>query len=165
MSEQRDNVIKFKKKRKGLVAGIVSIVLAVALIILFTCFHISEIEVTGNKHYTKEEIKDFVLSDGYIDNTILLMLKNKLQPITDVPFVAKIDIEYVNAHKIAVTVYEKAMAGCVEYMNEYVYFDQDGYVLEMSRTKLDDAPCIVGMSFERMELHEKLQSRIKADSN
>ena len=54
------------------------------------------------------------------------------------------------------TVYEKAMAGCIEYMNAYVYFDQDGYVLEISQTKLDDAPCITGMSFESMELHEKL---------
>lgn len=156
MNERNDNVIQFKKKKKGVLAGVIAAVVVIALLILFTCFHISDIEVTGNQHYSKEQIKDFVLENGYIDNTVLLMLKNKIDPIEDIPFIAKLDIEYVNAHKITITVYEKAMAGCVEYMNSYVYFDQDGYVLEISGRKLEDAPCITGMSFDTMELHEKL---------
>lgn len=161
MGKQQDNVIQFKPKRKGLAAGVILFVIVVLIVILFTCFHIDDIEVTGNKHYTEEQIKDFVLSNGYIDNTILLMVKNKIHPIEDIPFIAKLDIEYETAHKITVTVYEKAMAGCVEYMNEYVYFDQDGYVLEISPTKLEDAPCITGMSFSSMELHEKLPIKDK----
>ena len=156
MSEKNNNVIQFKKKNRGLYVGIIAVVLVIAIIILVTCFHINEIEVTGNRHYTKEQVKDFVLENGYVDNTVLLMLKNKIKPIENIPFIAKLDVEYVNAHKITITVYEKAMAGCVEYMNSYVYFDQDGYVLEMSGRKLEDAPCITGMSFESMELHEKL---------
>lgn len=156
MSDKNSNVIQFKKKKKGILAGGIVGVLIVMLIILFTCFSINEIEVTGNKHYTDEQIKDFVLENGYIDNTILLMLKNKMQPVEDIPFIAKLDVEYVNVHKITITVYEKAMAGCVEYMNSYVYFDQDGYVLEISQRKLEDAPCISGMSFDTMELYEKL---------
>lgn len=156
MSKQKDNVIKFKKKKKGVIATVIAAVLAIAMIILLTCFQINEIEITGNKHYTKEQIKEIVLSEGYIDNTVLLMLKKKIQPIEDIPFIAKIDVEYISPHKITITVYEKALAGCVEYMNEYVYFDQDGYVLEISATKLEDAPCITGMAFNSMELHEKL---------
>ena len=156
MSKQKDNVIKFKKKKKGVIATVIAAVLAIAMIILLTCFQINEIEITGNKHYTKEQIKEIVLSEGYIDNTVLLMLKKKIQPIEDIPFIAKIDVEYISPHKITITVYEKALAGCVEYMNEYVYFDQDGYVLEISTTKLEDAPCITGMAFNSMELHEKL---------
>lgn len=156
MSDKNNNVIQFKKKKKGILAGGIAGILVIMLIVLFTCFSINEIEVTGNKHYTDEQIKDFVLENGYIDNTILLMLKNKMQPVEDIPFIAKLDVEYVNVHKITITVYEKAMAGCVEYMNSYVYFDQDGYVLEISQRKLEDAPCISGMSFDTMELHEKL---------
>lgn len=155
-TKQQDNVIRFKKKHTGWVIAAVLGILALGSIILLTCFKIDEIEVSGNKHYSKEQIKEFVLADGYVDNTVLLMLKNKIRPVTNIPFVAKLDIEYVTAHKIAVTVYEKALAGCIEYMNEYVYFDQDGYVLEISQRKLEDAPCITGMSFESMELHEKL---------
>ncbi len=156
MSGEKNNVIQFKKKKKGVLAIVGAVVLALSFIVLFTCFHIDSIEVTGNKHYSKEQIKDFVLENGYIDNTILLMLKNKIKPVEDIPFVAKLDVEYVSAHKITITVYEKAMAGCVEYMNSYVYFDEDGYVLEISQRKLEDAPCITGMSFDTMEMHEKL---------
>lgn len=161
MSERQDNVIQFKRKRTGAIVGGIVGVCVIGLILLFTCFKIDTIEVTGNKHYTKEQIKDYVLSEGYINNTVLLMWKNKLRPIEDIPFVAKLDVEYVSAHKITVTVYEKAMAGCVEYMNEYVYFDQDGYVLEISPTRIEDTPCITGMSFESMELHEKLPIKDK----
>lgn len=109
MSKGQDNVIQFKPKRKSLAVGMALFIAAVVIIILFTCFHIDNIEVTGNKHYTKEQIKDFVLSEGYIDNTILLMIKNKIHPIEDIPFIAKLDIEYESAHKITATVYEKAM--------------------------------------------------------
>jgi cell division protein FtsQ len=157
--------VQFKKRKTGVVVGIVVAVIVIGMAFLLTSFHIDTIEVTGNKHYSEEQIQDYVLSNGYIDNTVLLMLKNKIHPVKDIPFVAKLDIEYVNAHKVTVTVYEKAMAGCVEYMNQYVYFDQDGYVLEISMTKLSDTPCITGMSFSSMELHEKLpiddESRFK----
>lgn len=161
MSDRQDNVIQFKRRRTGVVVGGIAGVLVVGLILLFTCFKIDTIEVTGNKHYSKDQIKDYVLSEGYINNTVLLMLKNKIRPIEDIPFVAKLDVEYVSAHKITVTVYEKALAGCVEYMNEYVYFDQDGYVLEISPTRIEDTPCITDMSFESMELHEKLPIKDK----
>ena len=161
MSDRQDNVIQFKRRRTGVVVGGIAGVLVVGLILLFTCFKIDTIEVTGNKHYSKDQIKDYVLSEGYINNTVLLMLKNKIRPIEDIPFVAKLDVEYVSAHKITVTVYEKALAGCVEYMNEYVYFDQDGYVLEISPTRIEDTPCITGMSFESIELHEKLPIKDK----
>lgn len=153
---KQNNVIQFKKEKKGYVIGTIVFVFVILLIILLTCFKIDDIEVSGNKHYTEDEIKSFVLSQGYIDNSVLLMLKNKVRGKREIPFIAKLDIEYLNAHKVSVTVYEKAMAGCVEYMNEYVYFDQDGYVLEISQRKLTDSPCITGMSFSSMELREKL---------
>ena len=71
MSERNDKVIQFKKKKKGMFAGVIAAVVAIVLLILFTCFHINDIEVTGNRHYNKEQIKNFVLENGYVDNTVL----------------------------------------------------------------------------------------------
>ncbi len=161
MAEEKGKVILFKKKKTHILPFVFVGIIVVLLIVLFTCFKIDDIEVTGNKHYTKEQIIEYVKNDGYIDNTILLMLKNKVNPISDIPFIAKIGIDYENAHKITVTVYEKALAGCIEYMDRYVYFDQDGYVLEISLEKLSDAPCVTGMNFESIELHEKLPIKDK----
>lgn len=160
MSEN-NKIIKFQKRNTHVVSAVILVVLFVALVILFTCFNINDIEVTGNKHYSKDQIIKYVKDEGYIDNTVLLMLKNKINPISDIPFVAKIGIDYASAHKITVTVYEKAIAGCIEYMDRYVYFDQDGYVLEISLKKLSDSPCVTGMSFESIELHEKLPIKDK----
>ncbi|MGN0438954.1 MAG: cell division protein FtsQ/DivIB [Lachnospiraceae bacterium] len=158
MEKRKDNVVEvqFKRSNIKLYIGLFVGVIVLAVIILLTCFKIDEIEVTGNSHYSNEQIKDFVLADGYIDNSVLLMLKNKFRPMKEIPFIAKMDIEYSGAHKVIVTVYEKAMAGCIEYMDQYIYFDRDGYVLEISLTKLDDTPCINGIFFDSMELHEKL---------
>ena len=124
MSDKRDNVIRFKKGNKNVVAGIIVSVILIGCIVLLTCFKINKIDVTGNVHYSEEQIRDYVLDDGYINNTVLLMLKNRFRPVDDIPFVAKLDIEYSDAHTVLVTVYEKAMAGCIEYMNQYVYFDR-----------------------------------------
>ncbi|MBE5923335.1 MAG: FtsQ-type POTRA domain-containing protein [Lachnospiraceae bacterium] len=161
MSENEGNVIQFQKKTNGIIAAVVAVVLILAVIILLTCFKIDKIQVTGNKHYTKDEITKIIKENGYVDNSVIMMLKNKFHPVKDIPFVAKISIDYVNAHTVTVTVYEKSLAGCIEYMDRYVYFDQDGYVLEISLTKLSDAPCITGMTFDSVELHEKLPIKDK----
>lgn len=161
MNKQKDNVIPFKPRKKKVVFTIIFILVFFLLFILFTGFHIEKIEVTGNKHYSKDEIIRIVKKEGYINNSILFILKNKIKPIQEIPFIVKIDLEYESSHKVKITVYEKAISGCIEYMNEYIYFDQDGYVLEISSDKLEDIPCIKGMSFASMELEQKLPIKDK----
>ena len=159
--QKNDNVIEFKKPGRITIGVTLLLVLVVLLVVLLTCFKIDNIKVTGNKHYSEKQIIEFVKGSGYVDNSILLMLKSRIKPVADIPFVAKLSIDYDGAHDITITVYEKAMAGCIEYMDRYVYFDQDGYVLEISLTKLSDAPCIKGMSFDSIELHERLPIKDK----
>ena len=55
-----------------------------------------------------------------------------------------------------ITVYEKAMAGCIKYNDQYAYFDGDGIVLEISDAKLDDVPCIEGLTSDSVEQGKKL---------
>ncbi len=113
--------------------------------------------MAGSIHYTDDEIKQFVLNDEYfIDNTLLLNIKNKFKPMEDIPFIEKMDIDYLTKNSMRITVYEKAIAGSLNYMNRYIYFDKDGIVLDTSATKLDDIPCISGMSFDSVVLYEKL---------
>ena len=42
-----------------------------------------------------------------------------------VPFVEKMDVSVVDPHTIKIEVYEKALAGYVEYLGHYMYFDKD----------------------------------------
>ena len=131
--------------------------IVIAAYLIGTRFKIDSISVTGNVHYTEEEIIEYVTSDGYIDNSLILSVKNKLFEIDPIPFIDKFEIEYLSNHKIAIVVYEKAMAGCTEYMGEYIYFDKDGIVLETSEKRLDDIPCVYGITFTSFTLHEQMQ--------
>lgn len=145
------------RPRKGwILAGVLLVVLITGTILVLTQFNIETIQVTGNVHYTDEEIIQMVVGDQHGKNTLFLFLKNKLQPTEDIPFVEKIDVEYISRHVITITVYEKALAGCVEFMNEYMYFDKDGIVLESSSEKMPDIPCITGIHFDTMVMHEPL---------
>ena len=147
-------------KKKLITALIVLLVILVLLagvgVYILTQFRIDTIQVTGNVHYTDEEMKQIVLDNDYIDNSLLLYWRRKAEPIEEIPFIEKLDIEYISRHVITITVYEKSIAGCIEYMNRYVYFDKDGIVLDTAAEKLSDIPCISGMKFESVVLYEKL---------
>lgn len=154
-----------RSKIGWIIAGSIIAVILIALIIVNTQFDIETIQVSGNVHYSENEIVELVVGEGYNQNTLVMYLKSKLQPMEDIPFVEKIDVEYISRHTITITVYEKAMAGCVQFMNEYMYFDKDGIVLESSVERLEDIPCITGIHFDTMVMYEPLPIKDKTFFN
>ena len=52
--------------------------------------------------------------------------------------------------------YEKALAGYVKYLDTYMYFDKDGYVVESSGIRTQGIPQITGLSFDHVVLGEQL---------
>lgn len=149
--------MKRKKTLRNLI--LLSFLMGIAIVsyIISTRFQINSISVTGNIHYTEDEVIEYVTSDGYINNSLILSVKNKIFEIEPIPFVDKFEIEYLSNNKIVIVVYEKAMAGCTEFMGEYVYFDKDGIVLETSTKRLEDIPCVYGITFTSFTLHEQMR--------
>ena len=149
--------MKRKKTLRNLI--LLSFLMGIAIVsyIISTRFQINSISVTGNIHYTEDEVIEYVTSDGYINNSLILSVKNKIFEIEPIPFVDKFEIEYLSNNKIAIVVYEKAIAGCTEFMGEYVYFDKDGIVLETSTKRLEDIPCVYGITFTSFTLHEQMR--------
>ena len=119
-------------------------------------FDLKEIKVTGCETVDEQEVIDAVSKKSFADNTVFLFLMNKIDPIEGIPFVSKIEIEYESKHQVTVVVYEKSVAGCVEYMDGYVYFDKDGIVLDVSSKTIDGVPCIKGLNYTQWEIGEKL---------
>ena len=124
--------------------------------VYLSTFKLETIQVTGCDVVSEQEIIDRIEGSGYFNNTVVLYIKNKINPITDIPFVAKLDIDFVSKNKVTVTVYEKSIAGCIEYMDSYVYFDKDGIILESSNELISGIPCIEGLNFESWEMGKKL---------
>lgn len=119
-------------------------------------YRVKNVSVVGNIHHTDEEIKQEVMSGRFGDNSLYLSHKYKNKEITDIPFVQTINVSVEDKESIRITVYEKAVAGYVEYLGRYVYFDKDGIVVEISDVKTQGIPQVVGLNLDYVVSQEKL---------
>ena len=160
MMNKRDSTITkipdIKLKQRIIVMlGIINVFL-IAMYFVLTHYAVKNVQVDGNKHYSAEEIKAMVMT-GYLgDNSLYLSLKYKNKGIEGVPFVETMDVMVQSNDTIRITVYEKALAGYVQYLGRYMYFDNEGVVVETSKVKTKGIPQVTGLSFDHIVLHEKL---------
>ncbi|MDF2538800.1 MAG: hypothetical protein K0S76_1821 [Herbinix sp.] len=124
-------------------------------------FHIEKVTVVGATRYTPDEIKDDIFQSKLDSNSLCLYLKYKYFADLKIPFVEKIEVEMMDKHSVSITVYEKLVAGCVEFLGEYLYFDKDGIVVETSSKRFEDIPVIKGLKYDKIILHEKFEVQKK----
>ena len=119
-------------------------------------FRVQNISVEGNVHYTSEEIETMVLTDRLSYNSLYLSLKYRNKEIRDIPFIETMSVRVDSPDSITIRVYEKSVAGSVEYMRRYMYFDRDGIVVESSETRTEGIPQVTGIRFDHVVLYEAL---------
>ena len=119
-------------------------------------YKVKNVYVEGNVHYTEEEIKNIVMEGPLGNNSLYLSMKYKNKGVENIPFVDVMDVSILAADTIKITVYEKALAGYVKYLDTYMYFDKDGYVVESSSVKTVGVPQITGLDFDHVVLGEPL---------
>ena len=142
----------------------VKTVILLAIILLLTLgiyyflqkFTIRNVTVDGSTHYTKEEIIDMVMKSPEDRISLVLSMKYHNKSITDIAFIQSIEVNVVSADSIHIQVYEKALAGYVEYLGQYMYFDKDGIVVEASSRIAAGFPEITGLHFNSVVLHSAL---------
>lgn len=134
------------------------IILLISMFILCFGFRITKVNVIGCDYYTEEQIKSKLILNELDENSLFLFLKHKYFDKTKLPFIQKIDIEIVNPKTVNIHVYEKTMIGCIEYMGQILYFDQDGVIVESSKRKIDYVPYIVGLKYDKLVLHQKIET-------
>ena len=147
-----------RKKRWGSVL-IILILIAAGLggfYYFISTYSIKNIYVEGNVHYTEEVLKQMVLDGPFSDNSLILSMKYRNKGVENIPFIDVMNVSILSPDTIKITVYEKALAGYIEFMDTYMYFDRDGYVVETSNIKTMGVPQITGLSFDHVVLGEKL---------
>lgn len=156
-------MVKERKKRNRKMRYIVVIVILVLLIAIagigayvLSKYTVKTIYVEGNTHYTDAQIISFVMENRLDYNSVYLSLKYKNKEITGIPFVQAMDIKILSKDTIKIMVYEKSLAGYVEYLGRFLYFDKDGVVVESSSERINGIPQVSGLSFDSVELYEKL---------
>ncbi len=145
---------RFKNKIL-IVLIILAVVLGLGYYVLDT-YTVKTVYVEGNVHYTQEEVKNLVMEGILGDNSLYLSMKYKNKGVENIPFVDVMDVSILSPDTIKITVYEKALAGYVKYMNTYMYFDKDGYIVESSNVKTVGVPQITGLQFNHVVLGEML---------
>lgn len=153
--------MSFLRNHKSIfiITGIVTLVLCcfVALAYhFFMDYHVNTVYVDGSSHYSDEEIRNMVMDGVLGDNSMFLSLKYMNKSIENVPFVSKMSVEILDNNTIRIKVYEKAVAGYVEYLDNYMYFDKDGVVIEASNEKTKGIPLVTGMEFDHVAIREPL---------
>ena len=149
------------KKRKKRIGGVLILLTVLAAILgtvyyFISAYTIKNVYVEGNTYYTEQEIKDIVISGPMGNNSLYLSLKYKKSGFGNIPFVDNIEVDFLTKDSVKIIVHEKAMAGYIEFMDSFMYFDKDGYIVENSNVKMLEIPLVVGLQFSKVELGQKI---------
>jgi Cell division septal protein len=143
-------------RKKILIAAAVLAVTAVLLLSFIGVFRITEVTVIGNEFYTREEIADLIVGEGYQRNTFYLYLRFRYQKHPEIPFIDDFEVSLDSFQSITIRVYEKNIVGYVHYLGKNVYFDKDGIVVESSDEEIEGIPMITGLYFDDLALYRNL---------
>lgn len=146
------------KKRLVWIFSILLFVLLITGVVYYLLSHyqVKNIYVDGNVHYSSEEIQELVMKGPLGHNSLYLSFQYKNRELRNIPFIDTIQVQILSADTIRITVYEKALAGFVEYLGKYMYFDKDGTVVESSQVKTMGIVEITGLSFQYVVLGKAL---------
>ncbi len=148
-------------KRKNVIISILVLVILAAAAAgvgyyIMTTYTVRQVYVEGNVHYTEDEIKEIVMDGPLGNNSLYLSLKYRNKGVQNVPFVDVMDVKVPAPDTIKIIVYEKALTGYVRFMDTYMYFDKDGYVVESSGMRTAGVPEIIGLDFDYMIVGQEL---------
>lgn len=143
--------------RLGIKAFLILLMISIPVLLFMFTFKINNVEVVGANQYTEDQIKGFVFQSKPDHYSLYLYLKYRFFEKQKIPFIEKLEVKMEDNHSVTIYVYEKMIAGCVEFMGEYLYFDKDGIVVESTLDKIDKVPIYKGLKFQEIILHEKLK--------
>ncbi|MBR5422194.1 MAG: cell division protein FtsQ/DivIB [Lachnospiraceae bacterium] len=149
-----DRLIRIK--RNIVIVLSVVCVLLLAFWFLLREYTVTTVYVEGNKHYSAAEIRSIVEDGWFGDNTLMLSLKYRKRSVKNVPFVETMDVRVEDKHTVHITVYEKALAGYIRYLDSYMYFDKDGIVVENAQVATAGLPLVTGLRFDHLAMYEPL---------
>ncbi|MBQ6735109.1 MAG: cell division protein FtsQ/DivIB [Lachnospiraceae bacterium] len=145
-----------KGMKAALVVSILLLFLAALLSFVLLHFRVETVRVDGNLRYTDEEIREMVVKDYLSENTLFLRMKYGNRPIENVPYLERIDVTFPDSHTVRLVVYEKALAGYIEYLGQYMYFDRQGIVVASGTELIPGVPQVLGLNYDYFVMHEPL---------
>ncbi len=144
------------RKRNLTIIAVVFLVLFLAVVSFLLVFSTKNVMIKGCEYYSEEDIRKKIMTEITDRNTLLFYLRYRMGKGNEIPFIQQVDVEMKDASSIEVVVYEKRMTGCIRNMNEYIYFDKDGTVVEVSAERLGNVPYFTGLQVKSYGLYDQL---------
>ncbi len=114
-------------------------------------FNVTEINVVGNERITKEEI--ISLSNINLNENTFKIQGNKVQQnIKQNAYIEKVSVKRKLPNKIEIVVEERKPTFMLSFANAYIYLNNQGYMLEVSKTAIN-IPIITGFLTKEEDLH------------
>lgn len=152
-----EGIVNWVEEKKLVVGGVLlGGMLLLAVLIFHIYFTVQTVHVTGNTYYTRDEIINMVMSGFLGSNSLYLNHKYENTEITNIPFIQSMDVEIMSHDTVKIIVYEKSLAGYIDYLGHYMYFDRDGMVVESSTYRTNYIPEVAGLTFESIALYQPL---------
>lgn len=155
-SDYIEDALRRRKRRHRLAVGLILALILAFAVWFCSYYRVRYVTVEGSTRYTDDEIKDYALRGFLGDNTVVLSWRYQHQKIADVPFIEAMDVDVITHDTIHIRVYEKSLAGYVNYLGRYFYFDRNGMVVESSTEKIEGVPEVTGLTFDHIALNEVL---------
>lgn len=150
---KNEEIKQGRKKKHGKIKSILKwTILLCALasagifFIMSPVFNVTQIDVIGNEKIDKDTI--ISLSKIQMEENIYKNSSSRIkQNIKQEPYIEDVIIKRKLPNKIQINVKERMATYMLEYANSYAYINNQGYILEISETKLD-IPIIMGYKTE-----------------
>lgn len=132
----------------GLIAG------TIAFLMISPIFNIAEIEITNNKKISKDT---YISLSGikYGENIYRINKKDIEEKIkSENAYVQDVKIKRVLPNKLTIEVQERTATYMIELDGTYMYLDNQGYILEKSKEKLE-VPILLGIETDKENIKVK----------
>lgn len=132
------------------------IFLGCCLFLQFKC-KIKKIEVVGNTWYEDSEITAAFQTTKFDDFSIFLKLHYMFfEDYPQLAFVEQFKLDGDGFDTMTIKVYEKKIVGCIRIMNDYMYFDKDGFLVASRIERENGIPLVEGLDFSQATVNSEL---------
>lgn len=151
-----DKKVKKRRKRLLILTLLLGFIIFSLLAFKTKLFHISKIDVIGNKKITTNNIIK-ALGNPNGENIFKVNTKEMKNKINKHPYIKTSSIKRKIPNKLLVQIVEREERAAIKYANSYVYIDEEGFVLKIDPNTIDGKlTTIKGISINNPSLGEKI---------
>ncbi len=138
----------------------ISIFIVLTILLIFAnlpIFNVTNISVQGVENISEEEVISIASAQNV--KNIFWLSSNKIEKAVEtLPYAKSVEVDKIYPNALNINVLErKPIAYLVYNKNNYIYIDNEGYVLEVANKPLEDKPFVTGVKFENFILGEQMQ--------